>query len=48
MDLKKKFGNRASSTDLTLQVGKGEICGFLGAKAAADDDDPYALRPARA
>jgi len=33
-DLKKNFGSRSVVDGLTLQVGKGEICGFLGANGS--------------
>src|SRR3984893_7391755 len=33
-DLKKKFGTRRVVEGLTLQVGFGEICGFLGANGS--------------
>jgi ABC-type molybdenum transport system ATPase subunit/photorepair protein PhrA len=33
-DLKKNFGTRRVAEGLTLQVGSGEICGFLGANGS--------------
>jgi ABC-type multidrug transport system ATPase subunit len=33
-DLKKNFGSRSVVDGLTLQVGEGEICGFLGANGS--------------
>jgi ABC-type multidrug transport system ATPase subunit len=33
-DLKKNFGTRRVVEGLTLQVGLGEICGFLGANGS--------------
>ena len=35
-DLRKSFGARKVVDGLTLQLGRGEICGFLGANGSYD------------